>query len=107
MQAEFVRLASRQLPSRLVLREAVLRGVGGLADIEWRVGRWLPQARSGEFDDVDGVGARRRSASDLQSIRLREVIGMGDRLQWYVTRFPRQPAATAICSYECRPRQAS
>lgn len=71
-------LPSRQLASRLVLGEAVLRGMGGLADIEWRVRGWLPQARSGEFDDVNGVSAR-SGASDLQSFRHEELIGSSEK----------------------------
>ena len=58
LHPEPVRLPRRELPARFVLGEAAFRGVSGLPYIEWREGTWMLSAGAGEFDDVDGVGAR-------------------------------------------------
>lgn len=62
--AEFVRLARRELPTCFVLREAVFRCVGGLADVKRCEGTGLRRAGAREFDDVDrvGTGAAHRRA---------------------------------------------
>ena len=59
LDSELVRLACGELPASFVLRESVFRSVGGLADVERREGARTLRAISGEFDDVDRVGARR------------------------------------------------
>src|SRR4030095_6266787 len=57
-QTEFVRFTGGELPALLVLCEAMFWRVSRLADIKRCQRAGSLRAGPGEFDDVDGVGAR-------------------------------------------------
>ena len=57
--AEPTGLSSRERPSGLVLREAMLGGVGRLSHVDGRQGTRLLDAAPVEFDDLDRVDVRR------------------------------------------------
>jgi hypothetical protein len=63
----------RQLPSCLVLAEAVRR-VSGLSNVKRRERARLLRAGSGEFDDADGVGARLRFAARWHGCALEDTL---------------------------------